>query len=126
MRSILPPILLLAALCLLALGNARIVSDVTDRCVLPLDEAAALADSGNWPGAREALSRSEAQWQRWRSYLRITATHTMVDAVDSMYHRSRAFGETEELTEFRAEAAGLRAQLLHMAETEGFHLENIL
>ena len=43
-----------------------------------------------------------------------------------MYSRAMAFAETEEITEFRAETAGLRMLLLQLVETESLLLENIL
>lgn len=126
MRSTLPPILLLALLAGFAFWNARAVSGFTERWLTQLDQAAAQADAADWTSARETLSSSYTDWQSHCGYLRITANHSTVNAAESMYCRALAFAETEELTEFRAEVAGLRSQLLLMAETERFHPENIL
>lgn len=125
MRSLLPPILILSALTVFAFCNSLLVADCTERCITPLDDASAFANAENWAAAKSALSDSFAHWQRWRSYLRITASHDIVDAADSMYLRAFAFAETRERSEFRAESAGLRSRLCHLAEIESFHPEII-
>ena len=125
MRAVLPPVTLLILLACLAVWNAKAIADRTEQCVSGVDEAIHFADAGDWPSVMTALSDSHRHWQSSHSYLRITVAHSMVDAADSMYCRALAFAETEELTEFRAETAGLRVQLLRIAENERLCLENI-
>ena len=125
MRAMLPPITLLLLLTGFAVWNATTIAEYTDCCISGIDDAARFAAAEEWPSAKTALSASYIHWQSFRRHLRITVTHSMVDAADSMYCRALAFAETEELTEFCAETAALRVQLLLLAETEHFLLENI-
>ncbi len=125
MRTAIPPIALLILLTGFAVWNAGIIDEYTAQCISGLDEAAHFADTEDWSAVRASLSTSQAHWQSCRSYLRITVTHSMVDAADSMYCRALSFAETEDLVEFQAETAELRTQLLHLAENERFHLGNI-
>ena len=125
MRTLLLPTALLLLLIGFTAWNASTIDKYTGQCISGVDEAIRFSETEDWPSVRAALSASYAHWQSCRSYLRITVTHSMVDAADSMYCRALAFAETEELMEFRAEAAGLRVQLLHLAENEHFRLENI-
>ena len=125
MRSAIPPIALLLFLSGLALWNAYDIQTHTDACVAGIDEAVRAADIEDWPAAEEALAASYLYWQSRRDHLRTTVSHGVIDAADSMYCRAIAFAKTEELTEFRAETAGLRIHLLHLAENERFLSGNI-
>ena len=125
MRAILTPVVLLAVLTGFAVWNTSMIENHTDQCLTSIEDAIRLADHEDWPAVRTALFTSYTHWQNGRSYLRITVTHSMVDAADSMYCRALSFAETEDLMEFQAETAGLRTQLLHLAENERFRLENI-
>ena len=125
MRSAIPPIALLLFLAGFTLWNAYDIQVHTDRCIADIDEAIRAADLNDWSAAEESLTASYRHWQSRRSYLRATIAHSMVDAADSMYCRAIAFAQTKELTEFRAETAGLRIHLLHMAESERFLSGNV-
>lgn len=125
MRTILPPIAMLVLLAGAAAWNARTIDEYTAQCISGIDDAIRFAAEEDWPAVRTALSDSQTHWQNCSSYLRITVTHSIVDAADSMYCRALAFAETEELMEFQAETAGLRFQLLRLAENERFRPENI-
>ena len=126
MRAFIPPLVLLMLLAGFSVWHANTVTACTESCVTGIDDAIRFSEEENWPAARAALTVSHTQWEKHRRYLRITVAHSIVDAADSMYSRAQAFAETEEVTEFRAETAGLRVQLLQLAETESLLLENIL
>ena len=126
MRAFIPPLVLLMLLAGFSVWHANTVTACTESCVTGIDDAIRFSEEENWPAARAALTVSHMQWEKRRRYLRITVAHSIVDAADSMYSRAQAFAETEEVTEFRAETAGLRVQLLQLAETESLLLENIL
>ena len=124
-HSAIPPIALLLFLTGFALWNAYDIQTHTDICISGIDEAIRAADLNDWSAAEESLVASYLHWQSRRSHLRTTIAHNMVDAADSMYCRAIAFAQTKELTEFRAETAGLRIHLLHMAESERFLSGNV-
>lgn len=126
MRPLIVSVLLLACLTGFSIWTSHAVGDTTLRLSEQLERTDALADRGEWRGARDTLAASYADWQRCHRYLRMVLPHNTVDSAESMYRRAAAFAETEELTEFRAEVAGLRSQLLQMAESERFLAENIL
>lgn len=126
MRFLLPPLLLLVLLTGGALYHAHAVSQLTEAWVSSLEASADSALRNDWDSAATQLSACYADWQGRRTYLRITISHASVDAVDSMYCRAMAFAETQEVSEFHAELAGLRAQLRLLADAERLHAENIL
>ena len=126
MRPLIVSILLLAFLTGFAVWTSQAVGNTALRLSEQLEQADALADRGEWHSSRAALSASYADWQHCHRYLRMVLPHHAVESAESMYRRAQAFAETEELTEFRAEVAGLRSQLLQMAESERFLAENIL
>ena len=124
-HSAIPPIALLLFLTGFALWNAYDIQTHTDICISGIDEAIRAADLNDWSAAEESLAASYLHWQSRRNHLRVTVAHSIVDAADSMYCRAIAFAQTEELTEFRAETAGLRIHLLHLAESERFLSGNV-
>ena len=77
-------------------------------------------------GAAAALSESHEDWSGRQPYLRTVSQHSAVDEAESMYRRCQAFAAARELSEFRAELAGLREQLRLLAEMERFSIQNIL
>ncbi|WP_295743742.1 DUF4363 family protein [uncultured Oscillibacter sp.] len=126
MKGILPPLTLLAVLLAFALWNGGQITDDTARWRTQLQAADTLAQSEDWAGALSVLSDSYADWSRRQTYLHIVSQHSAVDEAESMYCRCQAFAATQELSEFRAETAGLREQLRLLAEMERFSLRNIL
>lgn len=126
MRVFITPVAILILLAGGSVWHAHAIGEYTENCITGIDDAIRFSTAENWPAVRAALALSHTHWEKHRSYLRITVSHSTVDAADSMYSRAKAFAETEEITEFRAETAGLRALLLQLAETESLLLENIL
>lgn len=126
MRGVLPPLALLAGLLVFALWNGGQITDDTARWRAQLQQADLLAQSGNWAGAAAALAESHADWTRGQTYLHVVSQHSAVDEAESMYRRCQAFAAVRELSEFRAELAGLREQLRLLAEMERLSIRNIL
>lgn len=126
MRGILPPLALLAGLLAFALWNGGQITGDAARWRAQLQQADALAQSEDWAGASAALSESHGDWAERQTYLHIVSQHSAVDEVEAMYRRCQAFAATQELSEFRAELAGLREQLRLLAEMERFSIRNIL
>ena len=126
MRFLLPPLLLLALLTGGTLYHAHTVEHLTEAWIASLETAASSALRDDWDSAAERLADYYAGWQSSRTYLRITVSHAVIDEAEAMYRRAMAFAETQELSEFHAELAGLRAQLRLLADAERFHAENIL
>ena len=126
MRAFIPPVAVLFLLAGCSVWHSRAIGEYTETCMIGIDDAIRFSSEENWPAARAALTLSHAHWEKHRRYLRITVAHSTVDAADSMYSRAEAFAETEEITEFRAETAGLRTLLIQLAESESLLLENIL
>ena len=126
MRAFIPPVAVLILLAGCSVWHAHAIGEYTDSCIIGIDDSIRFSSEENWSAARAALTLSHAQWEQHRSYLRMTVAHSTVDAADSMYSRALAFAEAEEITEFRAETAGLRTLLRQLAETESLLLENIL
>lgn len=126
MRGILPPLALLAGLLAFALWNGGQITGDAARWRAQLQQADALAQSEDWAGAVAALSESHGDWTERQTYLHIVSQHSAVDEVEAMYRRCQAFAAAQELSEFRAELAGLREQLRLLAEMERFSIRNIL
>ena len=126
MKGILPPMALLAGLLAFSLWNSSQITRDTARWRAQLQQADTLSQAGNWPEAVSTLSNSYADWNNRQTYLHVVTQHSGVDETEAMYHRCLAFAQTQELSEFRAEVAGLREQLRRLAEMEQFSVRNIL
>jgi hypothetical protein len=125
MKEFAPPLLLLAALLAFSLFTSGVTKRQTDRWLDELAQCDALAVDEDWDGAVSLLEQSYRDWCRSRLYLQITASHDTVDSAEAMYLRADAFARTEEITEFRAEVAGLRAQLRVLGEVDRLTLGNV-
>lgn len=126
MKKLLPPLAVLLAIFLLALGNGLIVSRFTQRWQSQVSRSSALAVQENWDGAWQVLEESYRDWSKPQAYLHIVLEHEVIDDAEAMYHRAMAFALAEEPSEFRAETADLCAQLSLLAEMERFSLKNVL
>lgn len=126
MRGILPPLALLAGLLAFALWNGGQITADTARWRAQLQQADTLAQSEDWDGAHSTLLKSYEDWSRRQTYLHIVSQHSAVDEAEAIYRRCQAFAAVQELSEFRAELAGLREQLRLLAEMERFSVRNIL
>lgn len=126
MKGTLPPLALLAALLAFALWNGSRITGDAVRWRTQLQQVDTLAQSEDWTGAARVLSDSYGDWSGRQTYLHIVSQHSAVDEAEAMYRRCLAFAATQELSEFRAELAGLREQLRLLAEMEQFSLRNIL
>lgn len=126
MKGTLPPLLLLAALLAFALWNGGRMAADTARWQAQLRQADALAQSGDWDGTSALLSESYEDWSRRQAYLHIVSQHSAVDEAEALYRRCQALAAVRELSEFRAELAGLERQLEQVSEMERFSLRNIL
>ncbi len=125
MRGTLPPLALLAGLLAFALWNGARITDSTARWRAQLQRADTLAQSEDWAGAAAALAQSHTDWTGSQTYLHIVSQHSAVDEAEAMYRRCQAFAAVRELSEFRAEVAGLREQLRLLAEMERLSVRNI-
>lgn len=126
MKGFLPPLILLAGILAFSLWNSSAIAADTARWEAQLREADALAQSEDWAGAVSALAGSYRDWCSRQTYLHIVAQHNAVDEADTMYQRCLAFAETQELSELRAETAGLIEQLRLLTEMERLSIRNIL
>lgn len=126
MRGTLPPLTLLALLLAFALWNGDRITGDTGRWRAQLQRADTLAQAEDWAGAADALAESHADWTRRQTYLHIVSQHSAVDEAEAMYRRCQAFAAVQELSEFRAEVAGLQEQLRLLAEMERLSIRNIL
>ena len=125
-RTLLPPILVLAALLAVSLWNIHHMDAETDRWRAQLQEADRLALSGEWAEALDALWERYDNWSLSQTYLHIVSHHDAVDDAEAMYRRAIAFAETEEITELHAELSDLRDQLRLIAEMEALNIRNVL
>ena len=125
-RTLLPPLLVLAALLAVSLWNIRHMDAETDRWRAQLQTADRLALSGEWAETLDALWESYNDWSLSQTYLHIVSHHDAVDDAEAMYRRAIAFAETEEVTEFHAELSDLRDQLRLIAEMEALNIRNVL
>lgn len=125
-KALLIPAAVLAAILTFCVWNSAAMAGHTARWQDQLAEADRLAQSGRWEEAAAAVRASYADWTKRQTYLHIVTGHDEVDNAEAMYHRALAFAESEEDSEFRAEAADLRDQLRLLAEMEEFSLRNVL
>ena len=120
------PLAILLGVLSFTLWNSAAVSKTSDRWHTQLQSAAALAHTGNWPAAAEALQESYADWSAHQTWLHIITQHAIADGAEAMYRRAIAFAATEEPSEFQAEMSDLMSQILLLSETEQLRIGNIL
>lgn len=120
------PIILLAAVMTLALVNRNVITRDAGRWSEEVQQADSLAQENDWAGAETALKRGYKDWKHSQTYLHIVIRHEELNNAESMYLRAEAFAKTRELSEFRAELAGLRNQLQLLAEMERISIKNVL
>ena len=126
MKACLPPLAVLAAILAFSVWNSGAMTADTVRWCTQLQQADALVQAEDWPGAVSALTDSYADWSGRQTYLRIVSQHDAVDGAESMYRRCLAFAAVREQSECRAELAGLCSQLRLLAEMERFTAKNVL
>ena len=126
MKSILPPILILAALLAASLWSGGAVSRAIDGCIQPVEEAYELAAGEDWPAAIDALSRSYGYWQRCRNWLAAAEPHSGLTEAEGMFRRAFASAAAEERSDFLADTARLASRLRLPARAEDMLPENIL
>ena len=105
--SWLMPPALLAVILAFCLCDSAAMTGHTDRWRAQLAQAEALAQAEDFSGAAALLADSYRDWSRHQTYLHIVTEHDAVEVAESMYLRAAAFAHTQELSEFRAETAGL-------------------
>ena len=125
-RAYLPPLLLLGVILLLSLWNSSYMARETERWQSQVARSGDLALAEQWPEAMAALEDSYNDWQQRQTYLHIVLRHDILDNTEAMYRRAAAFAVTREAAEFQAEIENLRHQLALIAETEQFHINNML
>ena len=126
MKHFFPPLAVLAAILALSLWNARVMERQTSRLRTQLLQSQRLAAAEDWQGAENTLSDSYEDWTGRQTYLHIVEPHAAVEEAEAMFRRSFAFAAAREDAEFRAETAGLLAQLRVLAEMESLRIGNIL
>lgn len=126
MKACLPPLAVLTAILAFSLWNSGAMTADTIRWRAQLQQADALVQAEDWPGAVSALTDSYEDWSRRQTYLHIVSQHGAVDGAEAMYRRCLAFAAVREESECRAELAGLRSQLRLLAEMERFNVKNVL
>ena len=126
MKKWMLPLGVLAAVRVLAAWNDAAMEHLTQRLCRELTQCAALGGAEDWDGASAALKDCYQDWTDHQAYLHIVLQHDAVDGAEAMFRRAEAFAETEEISEFRAELAGLISQLRLLAEMEHLSIKNIL
>ena len=126
MKKLLTPLLVLAVILALSAGNSTAMAHLSARWQDQLRRADALAQQERWTEAAAAMEEGYGDWSRHQTDLHIVTEHDAVEGAESMYLRAAAFARTQELSEFRAETAGLCAQLRLLTEMERLHIGNIL
>lgn len=125
-KAIALPLTILAALFLIALCSSSVLNQNAARWRGQLQQAAGLAQIGAWDRAEQLLEESYEDWSGRQTYLRIVSTHDAVDAAEELYVRALIQVRLREREGFLAETAGLRAQLLILADMERLSIRNIL
>lgn len=121
------PIFILGGIFILSLWNGTKIDQETDRWREQLRQLdSQIAQTEDWSAASLALDKSYQDWSRHQTYLHIAAEHSAVDNAEVLYQRAKAFAQTQELSEFRAEISNLCEQLRLLAEMEQLSIRNIL
>ena len=126
MRSLFPPVALMLVLTGFSVWHSLAVEKDVARWTAQLTEIDTLAAEESWAEVSAKLADAYDDWHRRHGYLTATIHHDMVADAEAMYLRAVSFALEEDVKEFRAEVAGLRAHLRFLAEAESFRPENVL
>ena len=86
MKRELIAIVLLLTLLVLSLANVRYIEDKSADLMENIDAAESLLESGDTPGAENAIRSSLDTWLSWKSYTHIMLRHTEIDAITDAYY----------------------------------------
>lgn len=125
-RGYLAPFVVLAALLLCSLWNARAITTRSRRLLEQLDGAERYAYAQEWTLAAHAMESGYQDWRDCRTYLHIVARHDASNGADALYQRCILFARAGDEVSFLTELEILREQLLTLTEMEQFSVGNIL
>ena len=125
-RGYVAPFLVLAALLLCSLWNARAITAHSRRLLEQLDGAERYACAQQWTEAARVMEIGYQDWRDSRTYLHIVARHDASNGADALYKRCILFARAGDEVSFLTELEILREQLLTLTEMEQFSVGNIL
>lgn len=100
----------------------RLVSSASQR----LEQAGALAQTGDWQRARDLTREACEDWEHHGLYFHTVLRHSDIDAIRVAFRMLDAYLELEEMDQYAAANAQLLEQLSLLIETERPTLENVL
>ena len=126
MRNARLPLFVLAALLLLSLAHGASITQCCRSWLDTVDAADRAAAAGDWDRAGRLLEDLEEDWTHSRAWLRLTVSHTTLDAAKSLLAQARLFAGLAQQADTRATLAQLRALLHQLDDGEQLSWENIL
>lgn len=118
-----------ALLILLAAGSAAVCAAVEAPCssiAAELEEAAALAQTGDLPAALLSAGKARLLWQQRRSLLALFSVHGSLEPVDSGFSRLAFYGSAGDGLSFGALCLELACRLEALGEGQQLHWQNLL
>jgi hypothetical protein len=117
MKRELIAIALLLTLLVLSLANVRYIEDKSAVLMENIDAAETLLESGDTPGAENAIRVSLDGWLGWKSYTHIMLRHSEIDAITDAYYEL-LIGIENGGEAPKAAFGALRQKLLDLSEKE--------
>lgn len=117
---------LLAVVLGATLFHSRYLDRLTGRFCEQLQQAATLADDGNWPRALELTEQTLAAWEEHDFYLHTLLRHVDIDNIRLTFHEVVESLRLAEPDQYTAANAKLITQLELLAEAEQLNSKNVL
>lgn len=119
-------LLILVAFLAVGLWSAHAMTDFHDPLSARLEEASALALSGDMAQAKAVANQTKQAWQTHWGQVAILADHTPMDEIDGLFARLDAFAQAEHAEDFAACCNQLSILISATAEAHTLSLRNIL
>ncbi len=106
--------------------SANAVRDLSARYIAAAEELRTLAESGEWPRAREAAEAYLNRWEKVSPWLHILLNHEDADGVALSLTRYRMAAEARDTAMCRDACAELREYARQVYQRDAFTLANVL
>ena len=117
---------LLLSLLAVSLLHGWHVKQITEEVESRLASAQSRAEAGEWETAAALTRDAYRDWERNRAYVYILLQHAEADEILRSFQSVQEYVNLQELDQYAAENADLRAQLRLLAEQEQPSLLNVL
>lgn len=106
--------------------SANVLQKTTDELIQDLAHIEEFITAENWHKAEKYMDLFEKSWEENKFIWSVLIDHREIDNIQISIVHIKSFIKTKNLSQVKAEIAGLNLYLKHIPEIEKLNLENIL